>query len=296
MTSSALRRAWSWRAPAKVNLTLRILGRRGDGLHELESIVAFAGCCDHVFFEPGPEVSLRVDGANADASGSVGNNLILRAVSELAARSPGLATGAFRLQKQLPVAAGLGGGSSDAAAALRALAAANGMSISDTRVVKAARATGADVPVCLLPRARMMSGIGDLVGPGLDLPPTPAVLVNPGLEVATRDVFARLGLARGQNSNQKPASPGRGFLDLANLVEAVQQDGNDLRNAAESIAPEIGAVIDALSGAPGVLAAGMSGSGATCFALFSDRHLAAASARSLSASQPNWWVRPTLLR
>ncbi len=179
-------------APAKVNLTLRVLGRRADGYHDIESLVVFAGVGDALTFTPGPALALAVRGPTARASGDVADNLVLKAARALAERVEGLKLGRFALSKRLPVAAGLGGGSADAAAALRLLARANGMALDDPRLMQAARATGADVPVCLDPRPRLMRGIGDLLSDPLDLPRLPAVLVNPGVAVPTRDVFAAL--------------------------------------------------------------------------------------------------------
>ncbi|HXW23379.1 MAG TPA: 4-(cytidine 5'-diphospho)-2-C-methyl-D-erythritol kinase, partial [Xanthobacteraceae bacterium] len=150
-------------APAKVNLTLRVLGRRPDGYHELESLVAFARVRDRLALAPGGTLALDVSGPFAAAAGNVADNLVLTAARALAGRIDGLALGRFTLVKELPVAAGLGGGSADAAAALRLLARANGLAPDDARLSAAARATGADVPVCLDPRPRVMRGIGEIL-------------------------------------------------------------------------------------------------------------------------------------
>src|SRR6185312_15270798 len=151
------------RASAKVNLTLRILGKRADGYHELESLVVFARLADEVTLTPDAPLGLDVDGPTAAAAGDVADNLVLRAARELAARIDGVQLGRFTLTKHLPVAAGLGGGSSDAAAALRLIMRVNGIAPDDRRVLDAARATGADVPVCLDPRPRVMRGIGEIL-------------------------------------------------------------------------------------------------------------------------------------
>jgi 4-diphosphocytidyl-2-C-methyl-D-erythritol kinase len=170
------------RAPAKINLSLHIVRRREDGYHDLESLVAFAGSGDLLVLRPSRELSLETTGPTAAAAAAgAGDNLVLRAARALAERVPGLTLGAFHLTKRLPVAAGIGGGSSDAAAALRLLAQANDLALEDPRVFEAAHATGADVPVCLDPRARMMRGIGERLGPPIQLPPLAAVLVNPGI-------------------------------------------------------------------------------------------------------------------
>jgi 4-diphosphocytidyl-2-C-methyl-D-erythritol kinase len=285
-----------WRAPAKVNLTLHVLGRRPDGWHELDSLVAFAGCCDWLSFEPGEPLSLSVDGPTAQAAGESGDNLILRAARALQDRAPEIRLGRFHLRKNLPVAAGLGGGSSDAAAALRALADENHLEPDDPRLRAAAEATGADVPVCLVPRARRMSGLGEKLGPLLSLPPLFAVLVNPRVAVATPAVFARLGLARGAPSGlgaspSPPAGPDR----LATIA-ALRDGRNDMQPAACALAPEVSHVLDALSASAGAALVRMSGSGATCFALFDDRPATARAARKIANAHPGWWVRPTILR
>ena len=167
------------RAPAKINLTLRVVGRRADGYHDIESLVVFAGVGDTLTFAPARALALTVGGPTAAASGTLGDNLVFKAARALAERVEGLKLGRFALTKRLPVAAGVGGGSSDAAAALRLLARANRIALDDARLMEAARATGADVPVCLDPRPRMMRGIGEILSGPLALPKLPAVLVNP---------------------------------------------------------------------------------------------------------------------
>src|SRR3984957_12680896 len=183
------------RAPAKINLTLRVLGRRPDGYHDLESLVAFSSLCDWLAFEPGNDLILEVVGPRANEAGPVHENLVLRAARSLAAQIPGLRLGRFRLIKRLPAAAGLGGGSADAAAALRSLANEAGLPVDDPRVRASARATGADVLACLSPQARTIRGIGHELGPAIRLPDTFVVLVNPQVQVPTPKVFAALGLA-----------------------------------------------------------------------------------------------------
>jgi 4-diphosphocytidyl-2-C-methyl-D-erythritol kinase len=285
-----------WRAPAKVNLTLHILGRRSDGWHELDSVVAFAGCSDWLRFEPGAELGLSVDGPTAAAAGEAGDNLILRAARALAERAPGLKVGKFHLRKNLPVAAGLGGGSSDAAAALRALADANDLVDEDPRLWAAAEATGADVPVCLVPRARTMKGRGEILGPLLPLPPLFAVLANPRVAVSTPAVFAHLGLQKGEASGLSASprleeAPGRSAA-----MDALRRGRNDMQAAACALQPAVLGVLEALSALPGVSLARMSGSGATCFAIFDSRSAAARAARMLARDQPAWWVAATVLR
>jgi 4-diphosphocytidyl-2-C-methyl-D-erythritol kinase len=285
-----------WRAPAKVNLTLHVLGRRADGWHELDSVVAFAGCCDWLRFEPGAQLSLAVDGPTGRQAGPPDDNLVLRAAHALAERVPGLRVGRFHLRKTLPVAAGLGGGSSDAAAALRALAAENGLADDDERLWASARAVGADVPACLSPRARAMAGLGERLGPALNPQPLFAVLANPGIPVATPQVFAELGLDRGAATGAGPSPRIAPHSDRASFIAALRSGRNDLQASAIGIAPVIADVLDALSGAGGARLSRMSGSGATCFALYDDRRLAARAASAVRRARPAWWVRATVLR
>jgi 4-diphosphocytidyl-2-C-methyl-D-erythritol kinase len=284
-----------WRAPAKVNLTLHVLGRRSDGWHELDSVVAFAGCRDALTFEPAEALSLTIDGPTAAAAGPSESNLVLRAARALAERVPRLALGRFHLLKRLPVAAGLGGGSSDAAAALRALAAANGLAPDDERLFAAAAAVGADVPVCLAPRARLMGGRGEKLGPPIGLSPLPAVLANPNVAVSTPAVFAALGLEAGALIAAPPAPRLEAGCDAARALEALEAGRNDLQASATRIAPAIGDALEALARLDGARLVRMSGSGATCFALFDDRHAAARAARALAGAHPDWWVRATHL-
>jgi 4-diphosphocytidyl-2-C-methyl-D-erythritol kinase len=278
------------KAPAKVNLTLRVLGRRADGYHDIESLVAFAGGGDGLTFTPGVPLTLAVSGPTAPAAGEVADNLVLKAARALAGQVAGLALGRFALSKRLPVAAGLGGGSADAAAALRLLARANGVALGDPRLMQAARATGADVPVCLDPRARLMRGIGDVLSAPLDLPPLPSLLVNPGVAVATREVFAALNLAPVVRTGSAAAPAG-----TAALLAEIAAGRNDLEAPAIELAPAIAEVLAVLRRLPGCRLARMSGSGATCFALFESSAAASAAARTLRAGYPSWWVRATVL-
>jgi len=284
-----------WRAPAKVNLTLHILGRREDGFHDLDSLVAFAGIGDLLAFEPGPKLALSVDGPGAPTIGAAEDNLVLRAARLLQERVSGLRVGRFHLRKRLPVAAGLGGGSSDAAAALRAVGHANALELDDPRLGEAARACGADVLVCLDPQARVMAGIGDRVGPPLATPPLAAVLVNPGVAIATPAVFAKLGLAKGERADAGPSPDLRAAATPDDIIAALQFGRNDMEAAARAIAPVVGDVLAALAESGAALAR-MSGSGATCFGLYRDRAASLAAARALARRRPEWWVKATVLR
>jgi 4-diphosphocytidyl-2-C-methyl-D-erythritol kinase len=276
------------RAPAKINLTLQVRGRRPDGHHELESLVAFADVADTLKLRPAAEDRLEVTGPFAKMSGPTTENLVFKACAALRDRFGGLRGGHFQLEKHIPVAAGLGGGSADAAAALRLLAHANGWSLDDSRLMSAACDVGADVPVCLDPRPRIMRGVGEVLSRPLDLAPLPAVLVNPGVALATRDVFARI------TNEQKTRSVGDVPRELDALIEFLKGSENDLTAAASACAPVVAEVLDVLQGLPAAKLVRMSGSGATCFALFRTTGEAAAAARRLSERQ-SWWVQTAIL-
>lgn len=275
------------KAPAKVNLTLRVLGRRADGYHELESLVAFAGVGDALTFAPGDALTLTVSGPTAPAAGDSADNLVLKAARALAERIAGLTLGRFALSKRLPVAAGLGGGSADAAAALRLLARANGIALNDPRLMQAAQATGADVPVCLDPKPRLMRGVGDVLSAPLDLPRLFAVLINPGVAVSTREVFAGLNLP--------PAAPPVPAGPPAAPLAEIASGRNDLEQPAIELEPVIADVLSIINKLPGCRLARMSGSGATCFGLFETNAAAMAAARTVRVGYPQWWVRATVL-
>ncbi len=277
-------------APAKINLTLRVLGRRTDGYHELESLVAFAAVADSLTLEPAETATLDVFGPFAAASGNTDDNLVLKAVDALQQRIAGLKAGRFALEKNLPVAAGIGGGSADAAAALRLLARINGLAPNDASLMDAARAVGADVPVCLEARARIMRGIGEILSAPLALPPLSAVLVNPGVSLVTREVFAELMPAPAAK-----AMPDEVPTNVNALIEYLARHGNDLTQAAIARAPAIGDVLNALHLLPGVRLARMSGSGSTCFALFGSAGEAATAAERLRAARKDWWIACTTL-
>lgn len=284
------------RARAKVNLDLRLRGRRADGYHELESLVAFAGVADELSLDPLRPLALTLSGPRAAGLDAEDGNLVLQAAGAFEDAFPGARTGAFHLVKRLPVASGIGGGSADAAAALRLLARLNRIPLADPRLRASAASVGADVPVCLESRARLMSGIGDRLGPALRLPSLFAVLVNPGVPVETAGVFRALGLAAGgplriaREDWAAPPAEAEAFHAL------LASSGNDLAAPAGRLAPEIGDVIERLAALPGARLARMSGSGATCFGLFDDRQASAAAAAVLASERPGWWVRATLLR
>ena len=279
---------------AKVNLTLRVNGRRADGYHDLESVVAFADCADRLTLTPGPDLDLKISGPLAQACGETSDNLVLKAAHLLAERVPNLKTGSFSLDKVLPVAAGIGGGSADAAAALRLLAQLNGLALDDPRIIEVAQLTGADVPVCVRSLACVMTGVGETLQP-LNLPKMPCVMVNPCVPVATRDVFNALGLRNGELlvgatdvlwQDRWPEEK----ASLEDWVEALAASSNDLEAPAMRIEPVIGEVISALSATNGAWLARMSGSGATCFAIFENTAEAQRAAEKIRGHRPGWWV------
>jgi 4-diphosphocytidyl-2-C-methyl-D-erythritol kinase len=282
-------------AHAKVNLTLRVVGRRVDGYHELESVVAFADCADRLDLVPGAELGLKTTGPLAQACGDISDNLVFKAAQLLGERVPDLKLGEFTLDKMLPVAAGIGGGSADAAAALRLLARLNGLALDDARLVEVARLTGADVPVCLASRACVMTGVGATLQP-LSLPVMPCVMVNPRVPVPTRDVFNALGLRNGDllvgatDVLLQDRSWPKAGASIAEWIGAFAEVGNDLEKPAMRIQPVIGEVLRALGAAGGARLARMSGSGATCFAIFENAAEAEVAAAKIQRDHPGWWV------
>jgi 4-diphosphocytidyl-2-C-methyl-D-erythritol kinase len=287
-------------APAKINLTLHIFGRRADGFHELESLVAFAPFGDRLTLWPDRPLDLTVSGPMAAGAGPLADNLVLRGARALSERIEGLRLGRFALVKRLPSGAGLGGGSSDAAAALRLIAKVNGLALEDPRIHDAARATGADIPVCLDPRPRIMRGIGEVLSVPLLLPKLGILIVHPGLTLPTGPVFKALGLAPGQLLAPSPffSPPPQGGREAAKrdaLLVWLATERNDLEQAAISIAPQVADVLGAIAKLAGCRLARMSGSGSACFGLFDSVRAAAAAAKRLAAAHPSWWVRAGLL-
>jgi 4-diphosphocytidyl-2-C-methyl-D-erythritol kinase len=280
------------RAPAKVNLTLRVAGRRADGLHEIESLVAFCNIADELSLDPSRPRELEMLGPLRADCGPPADNLVLKAAAALAARVFDLKIGRFSLIKRIPVAAGLGGGSADAAAALRLLAEANGLAPDDPRLLDAAWATGADVPLCLDPRPRFARGAGEVLSAPLRLPPLAAVLVNPGVALPTRDVFD--GFDRAQATRPAQTVP-PSFNGHDELLAFLQTQPNDLEAAAISLQPAISEVLSALRELRSCRLARMSGSGATCFGLFDTAASASAAAGELRAAHSDWWIEETTL-
>ncbi len=280
-------------APAKLNLTLEVLGRRADGYHELRSLVAFATVCDTLDFEPSDALSLSVEGQFA---GSLTNdNLVIRAAQAAGEASPKLRLGSFRLNKNLPVAAGLGGGSADAAAALRLLAQANAGALTHADLVRLASGLGSDVSVCLSSRPALMTGRGEKVWPVRGFPPCGVVLANPGLPLTAAAVYGALHAP----SLPEPPSAPPDLPDFdgsfARLLDYARPRGNLLQAPAIALAPAVATVLAALEALPNAGLVRLSGTGPTCFALFAEDAEAEAAARGLGVSHSDWWVAASTL-
>lgn len=261
-------------APAKINLTLHVTGQRADGYHLLDSLVVFANVGDRLWFEPGPEMLLKVSGPFAQGVPTDQRNLVWQA-AELASW-----TGRITLEKNLPHGAGIGGGSADAAATLTALGGG----------AKAAT-LGADVPVCMRLAPTRMRGIGDQLDAADGIPPCWAVLVWPGVGVATPDIFKRL--KNKTNSEMPEVLPT--FQDHTGMTEWLGGMRNDLQASCEALVPEVSQALKALAGCEGAGLARMSGSGSTCFGLFETLSQADAAAQKIARAHPEWWVKSCVL-
>lgn len=272
-------------APAKVNLYLHVTGRRADGYHLLDSLVVFGPAADALEARPAAALTLAVDGPEGEALAAEPDNLVLRAaraLAEAAGLAPPRGGAALRLTKRLPVASGIGGGSADAAAALRVLNRLWGLGFDAARLAAIGAGLGADVPVCVASRPARMGGIGEVLSPAPALPECGLLLVNPRVALPTPAVFR----ARGGPFSAPAALPPRGWADAAALAHDLRALRNDLETAAIALCPPVAAVLEALSAAPGCLLARMSGSGATCFGLFAD---AAAAGRAAATLPAAWW-------
>lgn len=275
-------------AAAKLNLALHVLGRRADGYHDLDSLVVFADLGDRIAVRPAPSLSLDLTGPQAAGVPSGADNLVLRAAGLLSGGGAGPGA-VISLHKVLPVASGIGGGSADAAATLRALAALWDVPLPPGDAVLR---LGADVPVCLFGRPCRMTGIGGGIAPvGFPLPEAALLLVNPGIALSTPAVFAALD-RRDHPPLPRDLPPAGSLGDLAAFLAAQR---NDLEAPAIRLAPVIAEVIAAIGAQPGCRLARMSGSGATCFGLFERRVVAEAAARALRRARPGWWVEAASL-
>jgi 4-diphosphocytidyl-2-C-methyl-D-erythritol kinase len=275
-------------ARAKINLFLHAGDRRDDGFHPLQSLAVFPEFGDRLIAEEADELSLVIEGPFAPSL-SDDDNLVLKAARALAERAGRPAQAKLTLTKNLPVASGIGGGSADAAAALRALASLWRLNLDEKTLCDIAAGLGSDIPVCIASRPAFMAGRGEILTPLASLPPLPLLLVNPGIAVPTKDVFAALVLRRGTEM-KLPAS---GFSDLADLLRFLEATGNDLEAPALGLQPVIGEILFALKGLPGTLFTRMSGSGATCFALMPDDDGCVRAAAMLKEKHPGWWIAPT---
>ena len=279
---------------AKLNLTLEVLGRRPDGFHELNSLVAFAALGDELALEPGDGLGLEIEGPFAGAL--AGDNLILKAARAASDRMPELTLGRFRLIKLLPVAAGLGGGSADAAAALRLIARAKPGGLTETELAELAAEIGSDVSVCLASRPALIIGRGESVAPAHGFPSFGVLLANPGLPLATETVYAALRAEAFAPPPRHDADHLDFHSDFESLIDYVRPRGNDLEPPAAHLVPEIRAVLAALLPLQGVRLARLSGSGPTCFALFSTEAEAKRAAAELAGKHPNWWIAASSVR
>jgi 4-diphosphocytidyl-2-C-methyl-D-erythritol kinase len=272
-------------APAKVNLALHVVGRRGDGYHLLDSLVVFAGMGDRLSIAPADASRLTVTGPFADGVPAGPENLIWKAHAVV----PDAPTLEVTLEKNLPHAAGIGGGSADAAALLRALTGFFGHTMPQESEVLS---LGADVPVCLSHAPQRMRGIGERLEPVPELPPLDLVLVNPGVAVPTGPVFKALPTVEGSPLAGMAWDRGPGDA-VERFVGWLAAQRNDLEPPARKMAPEVETTLAALMAAEGCLLARMSGSGATCFGLFDGGRpdLARKAAAEIAAAHPGWWVR-----
>jgi 4-diphosphocytidyl-2-C-methyl-D-erythritol kinase len=276
-------------ARAKINLTLEVHGRRPDGYHALTSLVTFAGLGDIVGFEPGAPERITVSGPFAGEI--AGENLLARTIAVLRAEAPALTLGAVHLEKNLPVAAGIGGGSADAAALLRGVRSGNTAHVQAVDWNGIAARLGADIPVCLANVPAVMFGKGEQLEPVTRLPSTAAVLVNPRRPLETAKVFAALAAAPLGDDAPRAALPD--LADSAALVAYIRARGNTLERPAVGLLPVIADMKSALERRAGCLLAAMSGSGPTCFGMFTDAHAAAKAAVAITSDEPGWWVAAT---
>lgn len=277
-------------APAKLNLYLHVGDKRADGYHELASLVVFADTGDDVEVRAAKRLALTLEGPFAEALASEPDNLVLKAARELDVwaeeRGHRVAPVEIVLRKNLPIASGIGGGSSDAAATLLLLAAHWSLPIAFGELEAIARKLGADVPVCLRSRPTLVQGMGELLTTVPDLPPFSLVLVNPCVEVPTRRVFEALTVRSGAVAPNLPA-----FTSVRDLAMLLDRTTNDLAAPAKTIAPVVMHAESALVTTEGCLIARMSGSGATCFGIYETRAAAEAAARTIAARHPEWWIR-----
>ena len=274
------------RAPAKINLFLHVGDKRADGFHPVQSLAVFTDLGDVLAMETAFALSLTIDGPFAKGLDGESDNLVLRAARALDSQGAKLT-----LTKNLPVASGIGGGSADAAAALRGLRQLWSVAKDDVTLRDIAAGLGSDIPVCLLSQSCFMEGRGEILRPAQSMPRVPMLLVNPGVPVPTKDVFAALK----DRSGVEMALPRGRFSDTADLLRFLETTRNDLEEPARRIQPVIGDVLMAMAALPGALLSRMSGSGATCFGIFADDDCCARAAKILKKAHPDWWIAPTFV-
>jgi 4-diphosphocytidyl-2-C-methyl-D-erythritol kinase len=273
-------------APAKINLFLHVGDRRADGFHPLQSLAVFTALGDGLAMEAAPDLSLALQGCFARGLDGESENLVLRAARALGQRGAKLT-----LTKNLPVASGIGGGSADAAAALRGLNRLWDLGKDETALTEAGAGLGSDIPACVISAPCFMEGRGEMLRPVESMPSLPMLLVNPGVAVPTKDVFAALET----RSGVEMVLPRGRFSDTADLMRFLETTRNDLEAPARRIQPVIGEVLAVMGALPGALLVRMSGSGATCFGIFADEDCCCRAAEALSQSHPGWWVAPTFV-
>ena len=276
-------------ANAKINLTLKVLGKRADGYHLLESLVVFADVADRLTCAEADHLSLELSGPFASALEGESDNLILEAARRMAVemdRTPNLA---FTLEKNLPVASGIGGGSADAAAAMRTLVRLWGDP--ESSLADIALSLGADVPVCLRKKPSLMSGIGEALQPLQTMPELDAILVNPGVAVSTKEVFKALGASQGWDMDKTTEAPS--LKTKRDVLDYLMAHPNDLEVPAVRVQPAIADVLNAIREAENCQFARMSGSGASCFGLYDNPFDAAEAAAALKETHPDWWIVAT---
>lgn len=284
-------------AAAKLNLTLAVLGRRPDGYHELESLVAFADVGDEVTLDTDAPVEVATSGPFA--ASIAGANLVAVTLQRVVQAAPGARIGRVTLDKRLPVAAGIGGGSADAAAVLRAVRAANPELAGSVDWSALALGLGADVPVCLESSAAWMRGIGEQVEPiEGGLPALDVVIVNPRVAVPadkTAAVFRRLDAPPLAAAPSRPESS-MVLREREDVLGIMRRVGNDLTGAARAVVPAVDGVLARIAGLPGVALAAVSGGGPTCFGVLGSRAEAEGAARAIHSAEPGWWVAAATLR
>ncbi len=276
-------------AKAKINLTLKVNGKRKTGYHELISLVAFADFGDIVSYKPNDEYTLSVSGPYK--TNLIGENLIDKTTAYLSKKYDIIKAGELHLIKNLPVGSGIGGGSADAAAVLRILSNQITEGINAYNLTEISNHLGADIPVCLKQRAAFMTGIGESISVLNDFPITPCLLVNPGVHVSTADIFKALNAKEITDAVTTDKALPNTFTNIDLLIAFMKQHQNDLQKITEEKHPEISEVLSDIQNQPGCIIARMSGSGSTCFGLFESQIYATQAHKNITAYRPTWWAK-----